>query len=161
MKRSIVFVSVMLLMISVLCSCTREESANDQPQYSFRSGKTVISINDEMSKVLDALGQPKAYDESASCAFDGLDKVYKYSGFEITTYPSGNKDFVYMIRLTDDTVATPEGIRVGDSRAEVISAYGSGYTAVGNNLQYKIDSCILQFIFRKDRVSSIKYIMSE
>jgi hypothetical protein len=63
-----------------------------------------------------------------------------------------------MITLTNDMVKTPEGISIGDSKSAVIAAYGDGYEAIGENLQYSADNCTLQFIFRDGKVSSIKYI---
>lgn len=160
MKRVLLFALVAIMGISLLCAC-------DGPQmdgglnYSFFTGEVEIFPGDEMSVILDALGEWNSYDESPSCAFEGLDKVYRYSGFEIQTYPEGDKDYVYMITLTNDMVQTLEGISIGDAKADVIAKYGDGYTAVGENIQYKGDNCTLQFIFRDGKVSSIKYIINE
>lgn len=158
MKRILSFLLVAVMAGLLLCACVNDKPDTGGRKFSFISGKTEIYPGDEMSAVLDALGKWNAYDESPSCAFEGLDKVYKYSGFDIQTYPDGDKDYIYMITLTNDMVETPEGISVGDTRAEVIAKYGDGYTSVGENLQYEADNCVLQFIFREGRVSSIKYI---
>ena len=59
----------------------------DVAEYVFRAGDTTVSIDQDMAEVLSALGEPKEYFEAESCAFEGMDKTYTYSGFVITTRP--------------------------------------------------------------------------
>ena len=59
--------------------------------YVFRTGEATVAVNDDMADVLSALGEPQSYFEAESCAFEGLDKTYTYSGFVITTRPDGEK----------------------------------------------------------------------
>ena len=74
---------------------------------------------------LKALGEPKSYTESASCAFEGKDKTYGYGGYYITTYPNGDKDYIYTAWFEDDSVTTAEGIYIGSTKADVEAAYGA------------------------------------
>ena len=156
MKKILIFALAALMMLSLFCACDAPETEGTK-KYSFTSGNTEILPGAEAEAIIAALGEPSAYDESPSCAFEGLDKVYTYSGFEIKTYTEAGKDYIYMIVLTNDLVQTPEGISIGASKTEVVAKYGESYTSVGENLQYEAENCTLQFIFRDGKISSIKY----
>ena len=160
MKRVLIFVLVAIMSILLFGSCEGPQ-IDGKLNYSFFVGETEIFPGDEADVILASLGEPKAYDESPSCAFEGLDKVYTYSGFEIQTYTEGGKDYIYMITLTNDMVETLEGISIGDAKSDVIAKYGDGYTSVGENIKYEANNCTLQFMFRDGKVSSIKYVINE
>ena len=127
-------------------------------EYVFRSGDTVVSIDQDMAEVLAALGEPKEYFEAESCAFEGLDKTYTYSGFVITTRPDGEKDFVNSIALTDDSVTTPEGVYIGSPAADVAAAYGQSPGATDTFLPYAKGNTALNFVLSGGKVISIEYL---
>ncbi len=126
--------------------------------YFFLSGDFAISIGQDMADVLAALGEPQSYFEAASCAFEGLDKTYTYSGFQITTRPEGDKDYVNSILLTDDSVTTPEGLYIGCLRADVMDAYNCSSEGDSGSLMLTLDNTTLSFIFQDDKVISIEYL---
>lgn len=130
----------------------------DVGEYIFRANDVNVSINDDMSGVLAALGEPQTYFEAESCAFEGLDKTYTYSGFVITTRPEGEKDFVNSILLTDDSVTTPEGVYIGSSGDDVIAAYGESKEGFDTLLTYTKEGTTLNFILSEDKVISIEYL---
>ena len=105
----------------------------------------------------EALGEPASYYEAASCAFEGLDKIYTYSGFELQTYPTDGKDFVSLVVLKDDSVATPEGVALGNTKAKVEERYGTDYQEDGALLTYQKGGMKLCFILDGDQVVSIEY----
>lgn len=127
-------------------------------EYVFRSGDTVVSIDQDMAEVLAALGEPKEYFEAESCAFEGMDKTYTYSGFVITTRPEGEKDFVNSILLTDDSAATPEGIYLGSAADDVTAAYGESAGATDTFLPYTKGNTSLNFVLSGGKVISIEYL---
>ena len=122
-----------------------------------KAGNYIVAINDNMADVLAALGEPLSYFEAASCAFEGLDKTYTYSGFVITTRPDGDQDYVNSIRLTDDSVVTPEGIYIGCSADDVTAAYGEG-SRTENVISYTKCDSAMNFILEGDKVISIEYL---
>lgn len=130
----------------------------DVAEYVFRSGDTVVSIDQDMAEVLSALGEPKEYFEAESCAFEGMDKTYTYSGFVITTRPDGEKDFVNSIALTDDSVTTPEGLYIGSAAADVTAAYGECPGATDTFLPYAKGNTALSFVLSGGKVISIEYL---
>ena len=83
-----------------------------------------IMLGAEAAPIIEALGEPQSYTEEASCAFDGLDKTYYYGSFYLSTCPMENVDCINMLWFADDTVATAEGIRIGDAQDQAEAAYG-------------------------------------
>ena len=134
------------------------EAVSGSDSYVFQSGDTAVAIDQDMAEVLSALGEPKSYFEAESCAFQGLDKTYTYSGFVITTRPDGDKDYVNSIVLTDDSVTTPEGIYIGSSADDVAAAYGQSDTQSDTLMGYAKDGTVLNFILDGGKVISIEYL---
>ena len=110
--------------------------------------------------IVEALGEPKKYTESPSCAFNGLDKTYFYGSFYMDTYPVGDQDYVYGWWFVDDSVATEEGIYIGSTQAEVEAAYGAD-TFNGSNAYIISDEVgTLTVILEDGKVSSIQYAIN-
>jgi hypothetical protein len=128
--------------------------------YAFTHGGTTISVDADFAPLLTSLGEPRSYFEAASCAFEGLDKMYNYGGFTVNTYPQGDDDFVSSIIFNDDTVATPEGLRIGSSFAEMENLYGSAQANESGQIIYQKDGMKLGFILRDERIVSIEYLSS-
>ncbi len=138
-----------------------ETSPREESAYFFAvesAGGFNIRLNADMSEVLAALGEPLRYSESPSCAFEGLDKIYTYSGFTLTTRPEGGRDLIDMIALTDDSVTTPEGIFIGDSADAVKEAYGMPAEESELLLRYESNGTRLQFLLKNGEVTAIEYI---
>lgn len=117
-----------------------------------------IDVDAEASSIVQALGEPVSYFEAASCVFDGQDKMYTYGGFELDTYPTDGKDFVAAVIFRDDSVATPEGIMIGDSMDALRQVYGEPASATGNLIIYEAGNMALRFILQNDAVAAIEYI---
>lgn len=92
--------------------------------YSFTYNGTKIAMKAAVADLLTAIGPWKSYNEETSCAFEGLDKTYFYGSFYLETYPQGDKDYVSSVWFADDSVATEEGVAIGDDMAKVEQAYG-------------------------------------
>ena len=56
-----------------------------------------------------------------------------------------------------DAVKTKEGVRIGDKKDKVVSAYGSDYTEADGQLQYESGNTKLSFVMKDDEVQSIIY----
>ncbi len=162
MKKILIYLLLAAMVLS-FASCKDNETppAEEGKTYTFTSGTTKIAINADAAPILASLGQWRDYAESASCAFEGLDKIYIYPGFELQTYPMGEKDLVYMIILQDDTVATEKGIRIGATKDAVIAAYGTPDGESATALTYNGKGMYLQFILREGTVTSIQYGYAE
>lgn len=125
--------------------------------YTLKVNDVAVSIDGAMASITEKLGEPTKYFESASCAFQGLDKVYTYGGVVIRTYPLNEVDYVLSIELKDDTVTTAEGVYIGDSKTHVTEVYGEPTSSTDISVSYTKNGTVLSFIFDGDSVSSITY----
>lgn len=117
-----------------------------------------IRMNQDMSEVLEVLGEPNSYFEAASCAFDGLDRMYTYSSFEIDSYPDGDMERVSAIYFKDDLVTTAEGICLYMTKTDMESAYGTDYEVLDSSCIYSKGDSTLTFILNEsDEIIAIEY----
>lgn len=126
--------------------------------YVFIHNGVRIDMDAEASAIVDALGEPVSYFEAASCAFEGLDKMYTYGGFELDTYPTDNRDYVSAVIFRDDSVATPEGVMIGDSVGKLRQVYGDPASSSGNLVTYEAGNMELRFILEGDAIAAIEYM---
>ncbi|MBQ8310096.1 MAG: hypothetical protein IJX80_03680 [Clostridia bacterium] len=157
MKRVLcILLSFFSLVVMISCSDT---GTTENADYSFQKGNVVIAVNGEMAPILEALGEWIEYNESPSCGFTGMSKLYTYAGFDIETYPTDGKDYVYRVELYDDSVATKEGIRVGSTKAQVIEAYGNASEEGTTVLTYRAKNMYLRLLLSAEGlVSKIQYL---
>ncbi len=119
---------------------------------------TEISMHQEASGVLSKLGEPKSYLEAPSCAFqDGIDKIYSYQSFTLTSYEKDGKDFIYDVYFNDDTVTTKEGIYIGCMIDKVKETYGEDYKEESGMYTYTKEGTRLMFLTQENIVTSIEY----
>ncbi len=162
MKKIVFIILSLSILLLNLVSCSAPDQRENGIVYSFWSNGTEIAVDADAAPILAALGEWSAYVDSPSCAFVGLDKTYTYTGFEIQTYPAQEKDYVYMVILLDDTVQTKEGIAIGDSKDEVLTAYGTPSKQTDTALTYNGEGMYLEFLFRNgEAVTDIRYCKTE
>lgn len=125
--------------------------------YVFEYNGVKIGADMDAAAIIEALGEPKSYFEAASCAFQGLDKVYGYGSFEINTYELDGKDYVSSVLFKDDTVSTKEGISLFMTKEDMTKAYGSDYKDEQGMYVYEKDGMKLKFLFENDEITSIEY----
>lgn len=125
--------------------------------YVFESNGVTVGVDMDMAPIAEALGEPKSIFEQPSCAGQGTAYLYTYPGFEINTYPDGDVNYVAYILLKDDTVATPEGVDLSMTKADIIAAYGEDYEEEDNKLTYKSGDMSLNFLLDGDSIVSIEY----
>ena len=167
MKKIIVFALIAALCLG-LAACSPSSGSTEASSavssekaadvFTFTYHDVRIALKDEMAPIVKKLGEPKKYFESESCAFKGLDKVYTYDGVVIRTYPQDNVDYVLSVEFKDDTVATEEGVSIGDTRQKVEKAYGKTEETSARSATYAKGGVVLSVIFGEDdTVSSITY----
>lgn len=126
-------------------------------KYIFYAKQTEMKIGDS-ADIVELLGTPMDVKESESCGgIAGTDRNYLFSGFRVYTTPSQSGDVVCKIELVDDSIKTPEGLKIGDSRDAVISTLGSPNAASDIALTYNGKGMTLKFILREGIVTNIQY----
>lgn len=162
MKKLIAIILSLVFVLS-FAACGKTPAYNSDTNvpkesgYFFTVNGVKVEMNVESSSVISALGQSKSYTEEASCAFEGLDKTYGYGGYFVSTYPDGDKDYVYSAWFVDDSVTTEEGIYIGSTKAEVEKAYGTDCFGGSNTATLTKGATKLIIILTDDAVSSIQY----
>ena len=127
--------------------------------YYFEYKGIKIGVNDDAAPILEALGEPMYYFEAPSCAYEGMDRIYSYSGFEFTTFTEDDKEYIASIVFLDDTVTTREGITLNATLEDIEKAYGSKYEKLFNQYSYSDGNCVLSFIVENNAVVSVEYAL--
>jgi len=165
MKKLIaILLAACMLLCLAACQPTETENPDSQPHkapvqdsYSFTFKGTKIALHAPAEQVIAALGEADEYTEETSCAFDGLDKTYRYGSIYLQTYPLGGKDYIYGWWFVDDLVSNDEDISIGSSMADVDAMYGLDNYNGSNAFQIKKGSGMLTIILENDVVTSIQY----
>lgn len=99
--------------------------------------------------------------ETPDCVNGKLTKRYSYDELAVIAYQSGNAEIIYQIILDPDKCAnipTAEGLRFGDSAAQVEELYGSNAEKDGDVWTYRKGNVLLILQFNEqDQVISISY----
>ncbi|NLL92793.1 MAG: hypothetical protein GX225_01405 [Clostridiales bacterium] len=111
---------------------TQKASENTIPKYYVSVGNEKVYIGQAGDAAIDALGEANSTFTAVSCAFEGEDKMYMYDGFQVTISTVEGSEVVTAIDFTDDRIATPEGVKIGSTDAQVCSAMGVDSESLGN-----------------------------
>lgn len=82
---------------------------------------------------------------------EGLDKIYKYENYEITTYERDGKERIQSIYLLNDMV------KITDSYNKMIEKYSDNYVREENMYTYIQGKTALKFIIENNIITSIEY----
>lgn len=160
MKKNILIILLAAILLMVGCGGNDGPSRKETPEegFIFEYNGVEIPLHAKAAPIIEDLGEAKDYFEAESCAFQGLDKTYYYSGFELTTYPKDkDTDCISVIYFNDDSVSTKEGIYIGSSEADVVEAYGNEYEGGEGSYSYTRGDNSLMFIIEDGIVTSITY----
>ena len=151
--------AALLAILSLTLCFAACDSGSDSDLY-FSANGVKVAIGASADDTISQLGTPASESSSASCGgFEGLDYVYTYSGYRVSTTPAKDGQIICKVELIDDSVKTPEGMYIGMTREDAESAM-KGHTAeaVGDNLVYTAGATKLQVVFRDGTVSGIVYV---
>lgn len=134
------------------------DKEDGQECYLFEINGVTLGVDMDMNELTSRLGEAKSIFEAPSCAAQGIAYVYGYGSYEIETYPDGEKNRIAYIILKDDTIATPEGIDLSKTKADIVKVYGKASEESDGRLTYKKGGMKLNFIFNGENVTSIEYV---
>ena len=164
MKRILCLMMVILLMGAFVACKDETDGGVDFADCTLKGAK--LTLDADATAVLSALGEYRAFGETGSCYGDGKDRVYEYTSFKLKTYTSGDAEYILAVEIfndADESVATPEGIRIGSDSDAVIAAYGAASEASDSKLVYlRADGKVkLQFLLRDGSVTNIQYLKAD
>ncbi len=166
MKKLICILLTVLALFAAV-ACEKEPPADETSSFSnFAVNGVTVALDAEASPIIAALGTPIASAETNSCFGDGKDKVYEYTSFKVQTYSSKGTDYILSVEIhndADETVATPEGVRVGSSADDVISKLGEPSSQNDGQIVYlnATAKTKLQILLRDGAVTNIQYLKTE
>ena len=171
MKKTVIGIIILVLVSAIIAvvyfvtvGSTQNEQTNGGIQKSTQTTKYILQDNEKNMTpgqvfIKEAFGEEQSYSEIPSCAFQGTDKVYNYGAYEITTSDINGQETIYSTYLLDDSIATPEGVKIADDKNAMITAYGENYQENGNEYIYTDGIVNLSFIIENDTIMSIQYVM--
>lgn len=126
----------------------------------FTYQKVSVAMNGKAAALIKKAGKPVSKTESKSCAFKGMDRIYTYDDFNLTTYSNSQKgeEYVNGIEILTSKISTAEGITIGSTEAQMIKAYGKSTPEFGVYTYEKGPSKLILEIEEK-KVISIKYLV--
>lgn len=133
-----------------------QSAAPSGPDLYFESNGVKIRPYDLIDDVVAKLGEPKGTFKAPSCAYQGMDVVYTYNGIQLTVNDIDGAKHVSVIMVLDDTVSTPDGVKIGQAEEEMKSKLSG---AAGESGIYRIESgtTTLQIQTADSKVKSILY----
>ena len=170
MKKTTAIILAVITLLA-LCACgtaaPREEGSKEEytPDYGelyYASGDTKFGIMDPAEEVLNALGEPvNGTFESDSCAYQGKDYFYYYDGFEVMVNDVDGVKRITGITVADDTVQTPQGLKIGMKLEDAQALLTGEYKQVGDVYKYTQGSTVLKLAVGDDgTLTAIEYAVA-
>ena len=166
-------IAILLSVLTVLCMCAcskdepRTETKTDDytPDYGelyYASGDTKFGIMDPAEEVLNALGEPvNGTFESDSSAYQGKDYLDSYDGFEVMVNDVDGVKRITGITVADDTVQTPQGLKIGMKLEDAQALLTGEYKQVGDVYKYTQGSTVLKLAVGDDgTLTAIEYAVA-
>ncbi len=148
---------IFILSLLGLCLLGCENKETVEESFALKYQNQTFTLGEVFSK--EKYGEELSYSEVSSCAFEGLDKTYRYSDFEVTTYPIDGEEKVAVIYFLDENIETTEGLKISDSLQKMLDLYGTDYQKEDTMYQYQKGNTLLKFIVSNDTVISIEYVL--
>lgn len=169
MKKGIIFIVIIIFVIIagiiIFNVINNEDEQNVTIDTQAKEGYTVeydgVNVTPGTKFDENAISEEYDFYEIQSCAFEGNDKVYTYSGIEIDVAEVDGVDTVYYVYFLDTEVETEEGIKISDTLDDMLDAYGEDYeNSVENSYVYTRGDVNLTFIVENDVITSIEYTLN-
>ena len=132
-------------------------SAEQTDAYALRYRDVVVPVGVEAAGILAQLGEATKVFRAPSCLFDGEDEVHSYPGIEIYVGSYKGEDLIAAVFIEDDSVATTEGLKIGDDVGYMKSLYGSDYREAAGAFTYTRGKSDLAIVSYEDEITSIAY----
>lgn len=151
---------IILIIAILLTGCTKEEKTSITELYPIYN-EIDVKLNLMFNTIYATLGEynNKRAEESS---YDGSTaNIYEYDTLEIETYIDNGIEKVYSITFTSPEQETKEGIKIGDSKEQMLKTYKEDYQEpIDNIFIYNISNTNLSFTIENDIIVGIRYYLS-
>ena len=149
-------ICLVLLALMLFCGCTpAPQSESRVLSLAYRG--VDLAIGDAADGVIAQLGDDYTLSEAASCAGQGMDRMYTYPSVRLYVFaPVDGVAVISSVSYIDDGVKTAEGLGIGCSSAQVLTALGEADEASEARLIYRGNGGVLAFGLRDGVVVSIE-----
>ena len=154
---------ILIISLFILTACTntsqavKEEITEYYPTYNnvdIKPGTFFNNVLVTLGEYNEVRLEPSSKDESEA-------NIFSYDDFEIETYFEGTTEKIYLVRITSSELPTNEGLKIGDSKSQMISTYGKDYTNIEDTIFiYKLANTNLSFTIENDIIIGIIYYIS-
>ncbi len=94
-----------------------------------------------------ALGEPSSITEAPSCVYEGVDRLFNYGAFTLTTTPDADgNDRITEFSVISDAISLKNGITIGSDKAAVEAAFGTDYTASFGVLKFALTGAEISIV---------------
>ena len=134
----------------------QESNKKQESKYYFEHNGAKVRMGDNGADAIAALGKENSVFTAKSCAFEGEDNTYIYDDFQVTLSTVDGEEVVTSVSVTSDMISITEGVKIGSTEDEVLSAMSCEAKADGN---YKFSDAgtALAIIVKDGNVASITY----
>lgn len=166
-----IFLCLLMMLTFVACDSgdNKGESGGDDTQkttttasatvnYYVEVGGVKLELGADADAAIKALGTPKATAEVGNCGGQGTLTKYTYASIELYVLTSGGSKTIDQITLLDDTVAIPEGIKIGSTQNDVKTKCKTPTKSSDSSYTYTSGNKNLKFNFRDGAVVGIDYM---
>lgn len=161
----IMLISLLTLMLITGCGASTApvepegaDLVSDPPPKAFVYNSIMIEMHAPAEPILENLGEPASYFEAASCAHQGMDRVYTYPGFELHTYERDGIERVLAVILLNDSISTPEGLHLSSPIEDILKHYGEVPQQMEGVFVYSRENTRLSILVRDNRILEIAYL---
>lgn len=159
---------LLLLLLPLPALCQPAPLPLEESDLALTVGDAAYALNTPAKPLLDALkqaGVTLALTEADSCLFAGKDKEYADDHLIIGTLPKGDKgaDIVETLMVVGGDYVTRRGISLGDSREDVLDAYGEPFQDAYGQMVYALHdgplSPLLVFDIEPEGMTVVSFYM--
>lgn len=120
-----------------------------------------FSLKDDIEEIIKNIGEPVDTLVTSSCAYQGDDYIFYFDGFEFV----GNTDEegvnrITSITLDDDSVSTPQGVKIGMPIDEALELMGETYEKNNSIYTFSYGFAMMRIQAGSDNcVKAIQYML--
>ena len=119
-----------------------------------------VNVSPGQAFSVDLIEREAVISRVPSSAFEHYVSSYNYDDLvQISVTEINEIETIYFVHILDESIATANGIRFGDSVERVRELYGDDYEEVGVRMTYVIDEIEVSFFIRDDVVIDIELWM--